>query len=223
MLPIVCVGDSGWTVVQQFLTALGGGALLVGGLSAFLGKLWASRILEGERQRHALEAKNLEHKSEEILAKLEATLGWIEHVNQATFDHEFDVYRKAWAAAVDLRMTSIGLRPAFDSIDPKESEEDRKRRRLEAYSTAAKEMWNVFERNRPFYPEEIYKELSALASRARTEAIGYKLGNSQAQWQTYWEESQQAAKDIVSLTDNVCSALRKRLDALAAVPRRTKL
>jgi hypothetical protein len=41
------------------LASLGGGGLIVLGLSSWLGKVWATHLMESERQAHAIELENL--------------------------------------------------------------------------------------------------------------------------------------------------------------------
>src|SRR5450759_4104411 len=52
-----------WTDVLKIgaaiLASLGGGGLIALGLSSWLGKVWATHLMESERQAHAIELENL--------------------------------------------------------------------------------------------------------------------------------------------------------------------
>ena len=56
------------SVIKAVLTAIGGTAVVVGGLSAWLGKVSASRIIEAQK---ALHSENLERVKAELNLKIE--------------------------------------------------------------------------------------------------------------------------------------------------------
>ena len=60
------------------VTSLGGGGLIVFGLSSWLGKVWANRLMESERQVHAIELEKLrnflQQSTETELKSLDAQL-----------------------------------------------------------------------------------------------------------------------------------------------------
>jgi len=48
-----------WSVVLGFLTSLGGGAVIILGVSNWFGKVWAERFMQAEKQRHARELEEM--------------------------------------------------------------------------------------------------------------------------------------------------------------------
>lgn len=50
------------SIVLTALLSLGGGGLIVLGLSNWLGKVWATRLMQNERQKHAEDLENLRSK-----------------------------------------------------------------------------------------------------------------------------------------------------------------
>src|SRR5438034_10260064 len=48
------------SITAAVVTALGGGAAIVFALSSWLGKVWASRLMEADKARHARDLKGLE-------------------------------------------------------------------------------------------------------------------------------------------------------------------
>lgn len=56
-------------IAQAVLLSLGGGAAIVFGLSNYLGKVWASRILQNEKQEHDKQLAEFKSKLEELTAQ----------------------------------------------------------------------------------------------------------------------------------------------------------
>jgi hypothetical protein len=48
------------SIAASIVAAFGGGAVLVFALSSWLGKVWANRLMEGDKARHAIDLKALE-------------------------------------------------------------------------------------------------------------------------------------------------------------------
>lgn len=209
----------GWEIVLQLLVALGGGGMIVLGLSSWLFKIWGERILRKESHKFEAEMEALKHDYATITARLEARLTWIEHANRTIFDNELKIYQQAWDRTVELRKAALSLRPQLDHIDPNEPDEARKKKRIEAFSEASENLWNVFERNRPFFPEKLYTELSELSKRARKEAIDYLHGDPK-DWQRYWEEAKNGKDEIINRSAQVCDTIRARIADLSRIPAR---
>jgi hypothetical protein len=100
------------------LLSLGGAAALLAGLSNWLGKLWAKRILEREQFSRTKElevmkaqiAEALEHSKSALVlvqAKESAELAHRTHVSKAQFDLEFKIYQELWNRIEALRTSSV--------------------------------------------------------------------------------------------------------------------
>lgn len=131
------------------------------------------------------------------------------HAYRLQYEKEFQAYTELWQKAVDLHRAATGLRPAFDYHDPSETEDDRKKRRLKAYSNADNAFCDVVHYYRPFYAKEVYDKATELMLLCRTEQIGYNLGAHN--WAKYWEEALQNASQIVALSDGICLSIRARI------------
>jgi hypothetical protein len=71
------------------------------------------------------------------LETIRASLGSRGHIYQIRYKHEFEILLKLCELLVEFRDATISLRPAADIINKDESEEDRKKRRLNRYSEAS--------------------------------------------------------------------------------------
>ena len=76
------------------IVSLGGGGLLVLGMSTWLGKVWANRILESDRLRFNQELERLR-------GELEKTT----HVHRIQFEAEFKLLSDIWEKVAAVRRT----------------------------------------------------------------------------------------------------------------------
>ena len=89
-------------VTTNIIVSLGGGGLIVFGLSNWLGKVWAERLMQSERQQHNRELEELRNSlrltTEERLASVQAQLDIAKEALMKEHVDRVAVYR----AAVDL-------------------------------------------------------------------------------------------------------------------------
>lgn len=152
-------------VAATILVSLGGARLIVLSFASWLGKVWANRILELDRLKYSAELERLR-------GELSKTL----HVHRQQFETEFRVLCDIWAKLSNLRSAIAGLRPTTDIISPDESSEDRLNRRLTRFNEAFDAFVRVVDDQSPFYPEDIFQELSVTLQSARRESISVSLG-----------------------------------------------
>lgn len=206
-------------VSATLVGSLGGGGAIVVGFSSWLGKVWASRLMEGERARHERDLAQLRaevrSKYEKQLELIKSELGKSVYVHRVQFETEFTAYREIWKKLVEVKKAVLSLRPVWDSIDPNEDEESRKRRRLEAFDCAFNPFFQTIDENRPFYPQEVWKELKELATLMHHEAIGYQH-NTSAKVE-YWKEAMENSSKIMAKIDVVENAIRHRLASLTVI------
>ncbi|MDI5834902.1 hypothetical protein [Shewanella xiamenensis] len=58
-------------IAQAILLSIGGGSLIIFVLSSWLGKVWANRILEADRNKYALEMESIRHTNKSITDALQ--------------------------------------------------------------------------------------------------------------------------------------------------------
>lgn len=181
------------------LSILGGASAVVTGLFAYLGNL---RL---EKFKADLAETN---------AKLKAALDSSVHVSKAQFDKEFAIYQTVWVLLVALRSRTLSLRPVLDHLDPKESEDERMQRRLNAFEEAFFAFRDAMEQNKPFYAHAVYESLSQIFELCHTESIEYKY--KEPGWhKEYWVKSSENNQKIVAAIDACCELIRERIAALS--------
>ncbi len=137
------------------------------------------------------------------------------HVYQLAFGKEFEILHEVWQKLIDLRKAAQGLRPILDYLDPNESEEERKKKRLKAFSESHAAYGDVVEKNRPFYPKEIYASLYEIAMITYDEADEYAIRDpaKRPMDQKYWERALNNQKTILKAVADVCEKIRMRIAA----------
>src|SRR3990172_177822 len=90
------------SIGATILASLGGGGLIVFALSNWLGKLWADRLMQRERQEHSIQLEQLRNSlrlaSEEQLASLRSQLDIAKEAHVREHLDRVTIYR----AALDL-------------------------------------------------------------------------------------------------------------------------
>ncbi|WP_413734017.1 hypothetical protein [Shewanella sp. BJSY2023SW005] len=76
------MNTSAFEVAQAILLSVGGGAAIIFALSSFLGKVWAKRILQNEKQQHDKE-----------LSQYKAQLDSLIHKDSLNYQQKLDLYK----------------------------------------------------------------------------------------------------------------------------------
>ena len=179
------------------------------GLAAFLGKIWLNRILNTERVKSDKILKEVQSGLDATNQRLKSELDKGLYIHKVQFEKEFQIYEELWAELVELRKATLTLRPAFDMVNPKESEEDRKRKRLIRFSDSIGAFIDVTDKNRPFYSEDVYESMGNLWKLAHSESVQYK--HSDPYSDSYWEKAQENRDTILTEIDKCCEMIRQRI------------
>lgn len=119
-----------------------------------------------------------------------------------------------WEAAVDLRFATQKLRPILEYIDPDESEEARWQRKFGAFSERRNLFLEAMEKQRIFYPSDIYDRPKNLLERAGSEMIDCQTalasGEGRMPPRSYLQAQENHAK-LIQTIDSICDTLRSRL------------
>ena len=191
--------------MQEIILALGGYSVILSALLAFLGRFWLLRIVE--KEKYALQ-RQLDDTNRKLQAELDRDL----HVSKTQFDTEFANYKSIWACLVDLRASTLQIRPMMDFIDPKESKEDRLRSRLTAFQSKFNALREQVEKNKPFYSQSVYDKLAEVIKLCHSEAIDAEYHERPSR--EYWQEADTNRKDIISAIDETCESIRSRVSSV---------
>jgi hypothetical protein len=166
----------------------------------------------------AEKGKNLATKEDikDITEKIEAVRSQYakqQHMHQMAFDKEFDILSEVWATLVDLRNATLGLRPILDYSHPNETEE--KRKRLQKFAECYNAFTNIVEKNKPFYPKQIYQPLFEIMMVTSDESaqFSYWDPNRRPFNQQYWDKALENQRSMLEAIDKVCEQIRERITA----------
>jgi hypothetical protein len=160
------------------------------------------------------QVESIKHLYSSDLEALKAQLGSQLFVHQTRYQNEFEILKKLSEKLVKLRNAALGLRPVADYVNPNESEEERKQKRLERYHQAGQDLYEIFETRKPFYPDEIYEGIKKLDQIVWKEVVQYKNRTDcegKGFDQEYWEKAEANSEEITQEANRVMELIRNRV------------
>ena len=144
-------------IASAIILSLGGSGAIIVGLSSWLGKVWANRILEAEKAEHQREIEGYKADLQKELERLSAIQSKALYISKAQYDNEYRIYQEIWQKLHRCAVASVRLYPGYEEfpIDKEEREkyqEEKYHRFVECYN----EFVNSMEENAPFYQDNFY-------------------------------------------------------------------
>jgi hypothetical protein len=128
---------------------------------------------------------------------------------------EFQILSDIWGKIVELQLATLSLRPEGDFIDKSKSEDQIRTDRLKAFYSAYNTFWDAVQKNKPFYSEEIHKNLLKLISFSNREQIQYSHSSpnpeSELFNQKYWDNAVSNKDNILNTINELCEQIRNRI------------
>ena len=124
----------------EILTAIGGTAVVIAGLSNWLGKVWATRIASEESQKFQLEFDAIKREKDHLFDTLKT----------ASFrysDSQFGLYNELWRSLVDLKSSGDNL---WEQVSSKKVKE---------FAVQVKETSDAIERSALLIEDDHYQKL----------------------------------------------------------------
>ena len=142
---------------------------------------------------------------------MKATIGAQLYIHQVRYQNEFNILMDLSEKLVALRDSAHSLRPILDYVDSRETEDERKQKRLKKHYDAAVVFYKAYETKMPFYPEEIYQSIKKLDLLVRKETIEYDKGQDKGFDKKYWDAASANALEIAKLADEIIALIRTRV------------
>jgi len=199
-------------VINQVLAIAGGTSVVIVSLAAFLGKLWIARVLGREKLKHDMKLQGIQAQLDATNQNLKAELDKGLHIHKVQFDKEFEIYEELWSKLIELRKAALSLRPELDYINPSESDEERKIKRLKRFVDSINEFTDLTDKNRPFYSEIVFESMNKLWKLAHSESVWYKRQDPYSN--EYWETAQKNRDEILSEIEKCCEIIRQRIGSI---------
>jgi hypothetical protein len=108
-------------VALTVIASLGGGGAIVFGLSGYLGKLWAERGLEKQRQEYSRLNTEFNHQLDLASRRVQMELDTLGYLHKLRTESEFQKIREMWKSISYLRISINGIPKSglsFVSADP---------------------------------------------------------------------------------------------------------
>ncbi|WP_100406690.1 hypothetical protein [Bacillus solitudinis] len=159
-----------WNLAGAIILSFGGSGVILLGLSSWLGRIWATRILEKEKKEHTLEIENFKSQLQNKINVANSLIDKSVHVTKLQYDKEFSIYLEIWEQLSSCVVSTKKLYPSgVQNIpyDEKELEEFNKKKWAE-FATNYNDFSNIITKYAPFYEEKLYEkfiELRNLCSR----------------------------------------------------------
>ena len=143
-----------WLTILGILGSVGGGGAIVAGLSSWLGKVWADRLMAKETA-----------KFREDLERLTKQLERKNYVSKVRFDAEFAIYRELSKTLVVVVQDASLLFP-LDGLQYAPSDDKARRQMYKEYYEDAYKSYTAFSNclasNSAFIAEDIYQDFESI-------------------------------------------------------------
>jgi hypothetical protein len=131
------------------------------------------------------------------------------YIHQLQFEKEFDIYKQLWESLTDLKNYTAQLRPQMDHGDKDKSHDELVKDRLIHIAELRNNHIEMFEKNKPFYSEQVYKKLLDFNKIIKDETFSAKYDDSTTR--EYWEIAKDNVEKMYSVSDEICNIIRKRI------------
>jgi hypothetical protein len=202
-----------WDVALSVLASLGGGGAIVLALSSWLGKVWASRILEADRRRYSEELEAVKNRYDVAVRAFQGEIDRTLFVHRVQFETEFKALSDIWAKLVRVAASTEALRPmgTGPGRDPKVLKPY-----VEEQQAALVAFSNALHEQSPFYPADIFPKLVAAQKLASIEGkeVAVECDDKAVSDSDYYRRGREHRGQLFQHVDEVSALIRRRLAAL---------
>lgn len=162
-------------VAGSILVSLGGGSVIVLGLSSWLGKVWANRILENEKKAHQLEIENYKSQLAISLEQIKSLNDKALYISKVQYDKEFQIYQDIWEKLHDCIVETLDLCSKVQS-SPVDNDEKEKwiQDKYSKFVVKYNEYSRTIDRYAPFYREDFYQSFVSIRNSCATVGRDFK-------------------------------------------------
>lgn len=167
-----------FSVAIAVIGSLGGGGVIVWGLSSWLGKVWANRIMEKERLEFTQQLEDYKSKLAQELDYVGAIQNKALYISKSQYDNEYRIYQEIWDKLYKCIVQTTHLYPVFENVPS--DKEGLEAYNLEKYHTFI-ETYNLFSTAidcyAPFYKEDFYQRFVEIRKICNEIGIIFKTEN----------------------------------------------
>ncbi|MCM3487906.1 hypothetical protein M3689_01150 [Alkalihalophilus marmarensis] len=143
-------------VAAAIILSFGGSGVILLGLSSWLGKIWASRILEKEKKEHILEIEDYKSKLQANVNRANSIIDKSVFVTKLQYDKEFSIYLEIWEKLAKCVISTKNLYPIFENVPRNKSElKDFNKKKWSAFAKDYNAFSDAIIKYAPFYEEKL--------------------------------------------------------------------
>lgn len=204
------------------ITSIGGSAVIMLGLSSWLGKVWANRILEDEKKKHVLEIEDFKSKLSRDIAIANSIIDKSMHVTKLQYDKEFSIYLEIWEKLADCVVSTKELYPTYENRPVDEEElENYNKEKYSRFVSDYNEFSNIITKYSPFYEENLYNSFIELRNLCSKQGSVFNTYNFEVKHNLTYalardtkmsqEENREVYREFPDKVDTLQSSLQKEI------------
>ena len=101
----------------KVVASLGGAGLIIIGLSSWIGKIWADKLMETQRKQNQKEIEKFKSELHKELELLKAKNEKMNYITKTQFDAEFRMYQELSEACIETFISVNSVFPIKDKIE----------------------------------------------------------------------------------------------------------
>jgi hypothetical protein len=208
------------SVIETFLLSTLLSAGVATAIAKWLGDRWMKSVeAKYTRELEALKAKyaaELESSKQLLQADIDKTF----LVTKVHFETEFDALKRVFALLAEIRLQMPNLRPAIRIKPANETKEERWTEFVAAsqkFENAHNQLAITSENLSPFYPPEIYLQISECEQSVRRELSDIALSGLDALTGNSYQKGEKHLREFMEAYTKVSELIRERISRLAII------
>lgn len=205
-----------WLTILGILGSVGVGGAIVAGLSSWLGKVWADRLMAKETA-----------KFREDLERLTKQLERKNYVSKVRFDAEFAIYQELSKVFFDVVVAQNDLFTYYQfdvSLPDKTAQQELYKQRYETARLAYNSAIASLHKNSPFIDKDFFERFNDILRNIKLQLFHYPsfyvaedAAETKRECQKLFDECSKRTNEIADRMKNLCADLREYLKTLDVV------
>jgi len=163
-------------VAGAIIVSVGGSGLIIVGLSSWLGKIWANRILQDEKSKHDNELEKYKSQLVTEIEKIKMINNNATYVSQKHFEKEQEILMLIWERTINVIWSTASLYPNYIENVPTDAKEleEFELKKYKKFQESYNEFSSALSNYKPFYFEELFNDLVELRIRCKKQGDIFK-------------------------------------------------
>ncbi|XBS71167.1 hypothetical protein ABK905_09475 [Acerihabitans sp. KWT182] len=190
-------------IILTILSAIGGLGFIITTILAIVG--YVSR-------------ESLKFLLEKRIREFQSSIDNNIYISKYQFEKEYSIYQGIWEKLIDLKFTTLELRPQIEFNISVENKNQERERKLIKFAEDFNEFLLVYQYGKPFYSKEVFEELKTIDHLSRKEEAEYHFLHTPED-KGYWSEASKQNKEIIAQVDKCCESIRNRIESYKIIDR----